>query len=192
MRALVLLVAGLVLLGSPVTVEGREPPGTLAQLDKRLRDVTTRLEALVAEAKRDPNQRKLKIYLKYSAKEMKSSKREVRAEDLVEWMSNPEAKFEFRLAVKEALKRGATFLQDPDLSSNIKKGSGTNRGHFFRNKIVPLLKKDDRNTRTLAASLLFDVFGRLAGQKDIFRYNADDKSTWHPAYAQWRKHLKKL
>lgn len=185
-----LLVALALLLFAP-SARAAEP-ASLEELEQRLVRATNKLKALVEEAARDPRERKLEEYLRYSTKQMKEKKR-VRAEDIVQWMADPKADFHLRQACKEALKKGAQLLDDPDLSSNIKKRPGTNRGYFFAKFVVPLIaEKDDRNTRTLAHALLKDIYGRVPSVPDIFNYNADaGTSNWKKAVDAYKRHLRK-
>ena len=184
-----LVLSGVCLLAAPAAQAAE--PASLAELERRLIQATKRLQALVEEVQRDPRERKLERYLRYGPKQMAARKREVKAEDIVDWMADGERNFEFRQACAKALQRGAMILGDPDLSL-AKKRPGTMRGYFFAKHVVPLLdEKDDRNTRTLAASLLKQIYGSVAQVPEIYNYKADDPKTWDPAQREWKKYLKR-
>ena len=189
MRTPILLVLAVLLLVPGAAFA--DEPSSLDALEKRLIRATNKLQALVAEAQRDPRERKLEEYLKYTTKQMKEKKR-VKAEEIVQWMADGKADFTFRQACKDALKKGAQLLDDPDLSANIRKRPGTNRGYFFSKHVVQLLgDKDDRNTRTLAEALLREIYGRVPSVPDIFAYKPDAPNTWKKAMDAWKRHLRK-
>ena len=172
---------------------GTTPPAPqgLDDLGRLIQEAAARLDRLIAEAGRDPRERLVAEYLSYDTERMAKGRGRVTAEELVEWMTDAKAQFSFRESCAKALLRGAKMLGDVDLTQDKKKGSSTNRGYFMYKLVAPLLKKDDRDTRSLALFVLNDLYGRMLSEEDIAAYNLDDKGTWNRAVSAWVNHLRK-
>ncbi len=196
MRRLALAVVCLAMLAVPAAgdapaaaaLTGR--PVGLKDVQQRLIDLSRSLDRLVAEANRDPRERRIAQYENYSSKELESTKRDVRAKDLVEWMVDPNLNFLARQAASKAILDGVRKSADVDLSADEKKGSMSARAWFFKEYVVEHLKHDDAKSRKLASDLLNEVW-RPGGVADIVTYKVDDSKTWSKARSAWLSLLKK-
>lgn len=195
-----LLGAGLLLGTGPGQAFAEEPaaPPRLLDVAKDIADLTARIEALakrladvLLEANRDPDERKVDEYLNYSAAEMQKTKKNVDAEQLVGWMTDPKRDFNFRVRCKDALLQGMR-RGDVDLTIKTKVRKQTMRGYFFRRNIVPMLTDaDDQNNRAWGDSLLKEVFPSERSTPEVAAYDIKEKGTWSKAAAAWRKALEK-
>ena len=165
-------------------------PGSLSELEQRLADTSSRLEALIKEAKKDSRERDVVLFLGYSPAQRKKKSR-VRAEDILKLMADASADFGLRRKAMKALAAGALEKNDPDLSTDSKKGRRTARGYFFHTHVRKLLANEDRNTRMLADALFEAVWGRVTTNSGIFNYKVDEERTWRDAVNGWKDYLKK-
>ncbi len=188
--------------GSPVHAEDAvriRPPSVadLGDLAEQVIKVTKDLDDLVNLAAKDPRAVRVDMYMAYTPSVMKSRKAKdgaVFAEELVEIMEDKDAEFTLRRSARDALYHGTMISQDPELSGDIKKRSGTNRGYFYRTKVVPFLTdKRDARLRKLTQELLTRVFGSMQHERAIAKYDPikAGSKTWSPARKAWAKHLLK-
>ena len=203
-RTLILLLCSAPLLalwlGSVWAADGPSraaPPADLKELADQVIEVTRELDDLVNLASTDPRQVRVDMYNAYKPTDMKARRAKdgaVFAEELVEIMKDSKAPFTLRRQARDALKRGTTITSDPELSGDIKKRPGTNRGYFYRVHVVPLLAdKRDAKLRKLTQELLASVFGEMQQERAIFKYDPSKAGakTWVPAKRAWGKHLLK-
>ncbi len=171
------------------TPPGPARPGSLRALKKRLAELIKSIEQVIAEARRDPDEALIDIYLAYSPKELKLRKRPVDAEVLLRIMVDPKNKPDLREKARAAL-LGGTLRGDIDLSRDHKKAGMTNRAWFCRHRVADHLKDDGREARQLTNKLLTDWY-RPRGISGILGYKYDEKKTWGRAITAWKKELKK-
>ena len=169
-----------------------QPPATLGEIEQRLGELAKRIADLVAVAKQDPDEIKIAMYAKYGPKDLKSTRGRVRAEDLVDFMSDPAKNFNVREMAMKVLVE-ARWRPDPDLSDEEKKGPYTKRGYFFDKKVAKHLRDDDRASRKLAHELLLAYYGDAAKRlhPEIKAFKDTDVNSCKAARDAWGRFLKK-
>jgi hypothetical protein len=176
--------------GDPPAPAFAPPPASLEQLAQRVGELTDRVKFMVDEANRDPRERKIRVYLGYSAKDLQDVRRDVRAKELVEWMVDPALNLLARQSAKDAIVGGAQQRGDPDLSLDEKKGSTTVRAWFCLQYVVKHLTHDDPKSAKLTSDLLKELW-RPGGIPDILAFDPADPKTHRPAKTAWTNFLKK-
>ena len=178
---------------APVGV--RKPmPKSVKALETQLGTLQKRIDELVKVANRDPAELKIRIYRKYTPKQLKKTRGRVRAEDLVDFMVDKNKNYEtVRKPAMDAILEGGRIRGDPDLSVSEKQGPRTKRAYFCLKKLAPFLKDDevDRVARKLVADLLLEFFGQGRRISEIRAYNQDNDNTWKSAYNAWVRFLKR-
>ena len=173
----------------------RKPmPKSVKAIESQLGALQKRIDELVKVANRDPAELKIRIYKKYTAKQLKKTRGRVRAEDLVDFMVDAKKDFEtVRKPAMDAILEGGRIRGDPDLSVSEKQGPRTKRAYFCIKKLLPYLKDDkvDRFARKLVADLLLEFYGQGKRITEIRAYNQDNENTWKSAYNAWQRFLKK-
>ena len=170
---------------------GRLAPKNLREVGERLDDLASRIQSIVEEASKDPDALRIEIYASYTPDQMKKTRGRVRAEDLVKWMVDPTKNFlTVREAAMKALKEGAQFRGDPDLSRSLKQGSRSRRAYFCEKFLIKHLASDNRLTRGLVHQLLTDLWGNT-GITEINRYKPNIASTHKPAIRKWPRFLRR-
>ncbi len=180
---------------APVATAEDEAPPTVAptSLDE-LKDVlgglAQRLGRLIEIAEKDPRHEIVDRYVAQMEEDFKSRGR-VKAKELVEIMENEEASPDVRVRAKDALASNTAKTFDPDLL--VEKGQTKPRNRFCLQQLVPLLKKDDPQTRTLAQQLLLLYFRE--GQRDpsigMFKPQSATKGERDRAKKAWIRFLRK-
>lgn len=177
----------------PVVAEAKpKPPTSLREVEKRLASLNRRVEALIREANRDPDERKVEEYANYTAQQLKKQRRRIRAADLVKFMLDPKKGFPIRERCMKVIHNAAAIKGDPDLSATEKQGSRTKRSAFCTKYLVKELKNDDRYSRALTDKLLKKLW-LVSHIPEIQSYSPlkSRKATWDTALREWRKYLKR-
>lgn len=164
--------------------------GSLRFLGKRMETLALRIADIVAKAARDPDETLVDIYLRYTLKELKNRKRDVRAKDLVRIFADPDNDLALRERALQVLRAGS-LRGDIDLSPTSKKRGMTERAYFCRSEVIEHLKGDDKEARRLASELLREWYRRVNTVPAILAYKVNDKKTWPRAFSAWSKELKK-
>ncbi|MFV1959262.1 MAG: hypothetical protein ACC662_07600 [Planctomycetota bacterium] len=168
-----------------------EAPRTLQALERTLDALTQRLGALVEQAGQDPRGGIVDRYLAQDEKAFKDRNR-VRARDLIQIMVATDATDELRRKARDALLTLGARSYDPDLL--VEKGQRHPRRDFCRRHVLPLLKKDDAQTRVLADELLRQLFRQAAGKElaiKLFRPRTATKVQREEAYKAWLRYLRR-
>lgn len=206
------MLVGLLGLAAPVGADEapigvRKPvPKSITSLEKGLGALQARIDELVKRAKQDPAELKIALYRKYTPKQMKKTRKRVRAKDLVGFMIDKSQNFEtVRKPAMEALLRGS-LLGDPELSESEKQGSRSKRAAFSDKELVYILIRPndktvsmggekieiDRMSRKLVNDLLKEWYKSAPRTHPEIRiYNQDSDSTWKSAHAAWKRFLKR-
>ncbi|MDJ0520447.1 MAG: hypothetical protein QNJ90_00075 [Planctomycetota bacterium] len=175
---------------APKPPTGPARAGSLRALGQRMQDIALRIAKVVEQAARDPDEALIEVYLRYSVKELKNRRRQVRAKDLVAIMVDPSNSPELREKAR-AVVQGGSLRGDIDLSPTNKKRGMTERAWFCRSEVIEHLKHDDKEARRLANTLLREWYRRVNTVPAILAYKVGDKKTWSRAHSAWNKELKK-
>ena len=190
MLALGALALTQVALAGPAHAAESKVPTNLTELEGRIAEAKRLLAYVVEEANKDPRENELQKYLSYGPAQMAKARGRVTAKDLLKFMADGDALFEFRERCMKAIIAGARLRGDVDLGQK-KQGAGTARGQFFRKNVVRLLDDKNPETRALANRLLREVFASVRSIKAIASYSPTNKSTWAAARNEWNRYLRK-
>jgi hypothetical protein len=196
MRALLLLGAALLAsLAAPAAARA----DSLEDLEKALNDVVDRLVKLKDLAGRDWREARVDAYAKYTSEDFKAPKREVRAEDLVDYITDPEVPPSVRIRAKDVLVVASVKFDDPDLSRS-KRSGGTSNLAKLSQKLAKVLKEKEerpdgsdayRLCRAMADEILRKWWGAQTTEIDVTNYDPDKERTWKPAERAWQRLLAK-
>ncbi len=165
-------------------------PASLKELGRSLDDLAKRIGDLITEAGKDPDERKIQVYLDYTPDQLRIKKREVHVEDLVKFMVDPKKNFNVRIKAKDAI-AGGTLRGDPDLSRAEKKRGMSKRAWFSNQFLVANLDHEDARTRKMCKDLLDNWWRGNANVANILAYDVGEKKTWSKAKRAWTKMLRK-
>lgn len=168
----------------------KKAPKGLTELGKRLTELAKDIAKLVEEANKDPDERKIDVYAKYSSQELKKLRKRLHADDLVKFMVDATKNLKIRQKAREAIEAAAIYKGDPDLSNTEKKGTRTKRAYFCDKFLTKHLKDDNRYTRELTHLLLIKLWGSANRVPEIAAYSTANDKTWRPAIRQWGKYLR--
>ena len=194
MRRSLLLAPLLLLLSTARPLRGEDPaePTSVADLAKALAEVQQRLERLLNLARTDPRLRLVAAYQAYGPADFVDKKREVQAEDLMKWMTDPDAPADLRKKAFEALTSREAMRHDPELKEDASGGRKPRQG-FARDEVVKFVKDKDRQARIYASELLKAWFPPYKNDPDIVTYDpvGGNRASWTKAYNHWMKVLKR-
>jgi hypothetical protein len=188
--SLAFLVAGLVACPFAAPALAAEAPTSLEGLKQSLDDLARRIDAIIVEANKDPDEHDIDTYEAYSFEEMHQKKRAIRAEKLVGFMVDPEKNFNIRQRAQKAIKEGAQFRGDPDFSRAEKHGPRSKRAYFCDKYLIDHLEHKDAKSRKLTNELL-NVLWRVNSVPAIIAYDVNDKKTWSKSRKAWQRFLRR-
>lgn len=166
----------------------------LEKLQQQLDKLRKQVADLTEQANKDPRERDIDAYERYTAEQFKTLKKRVEVKDLVKMIFDSEAPYVTvrERAVKVIAKVNKRFA-DPDLTSERKGSRPSPRSAFCKKYVIKQLKnKDDGKSRALAHMLLTDLWGRttMAGPLN-YKPSKQHSATWDPAYDDWVKYLRR-
>ena len=167
----------------------RPLPRTANGLRLRIAEEEARLAGILAEARTDPDQKRVDEYLRYSAAQMADSGKAVTLEVLFEIVSDAERSPQVREAAAEAIFCLKAIQNDPDLGLS---GKGVRRPRAaFSMKVARMLTDDDDlHGRSLAKKILENLWPGIS-DADAVRYDPRKKPTWREGRLAWEKSLRR-
>jgi hypothetical protein len=187
----VLLLLALLATALPARAEEPSAPASVADLEKALDALRTRLEQLLKLAEKDKRLRRLETYVAYGPADFAEKRRDVEAGDLVEWLADADAPDELRQKAFDALTGQDAMRFDPDLKQDEGRGARKPRAAFATAKVIKLYLDRDAKTRELAHRLMQAWFPGHKMDPDILTYDpvGGNRANWQKAYNHWKKVL---
>lgn len=166
-------------------------PTTIDEVEEALTRLTERLERLFELAAKDPRFRVIETYTSYSIEDFGSSRRPVKAADLLDIVKDSEAPTALRDKAYEALTAREAIRFDPDLQMS-RGQSGKPRNDWCRKHVTKLLYDKDQATREFAHRLLRGFYPDLRNAGVVRDYDPakGTRTQWKRASAYWNKELR--